>query len=99
MILDQGESAFIIEFNGQEGKFTGYTQPRKGKIFEEGEIRNAYLAQNISDKKFEDQGKEILINYLEENTWNLSKNQQQLEKYAETIRVCSVAIIIIDYDY
>ena len=72
MILDQGESAFIIEFNDQEGKITGYTQPKRGKVFEEGEIRNAYLAQTMSDKKFEDQEREMLTKYLEDNSWNIS---------------------------
>ena len=83
MILDQGESAFIIEFNDQEGKITGYTQPKRGKVFEEGEIRNAYLAQTMSDKKFEDQEREMLTKYLEDNSWNISVNQQQLEKDTE----------------
>jgi hypothetical protein len=83
LITDQGETAFIIENNDQGWKFIGYTQPRKGKVFEEGEIRNAYLAQTMSDKKFEDQEREILINYLENNAWNISVNQQQLEKDPE----------------
>ena len=73
MIEDQGESAFIIEFDKQEGKITGYTQPRRGRKFEEGEMRNAYLAQNMSDKKFEDTDRDLLTKYLENNTWNICK--------------------------
>ena len=84
MIEDQGESAFIIEFDEQEGKITGYTQPRRGRRFEEGEMRNAYLAQTMSDKKFEDTDRDLLTKYLENNTWNISVNQQQLEKDIET---------------
>jgi len=90
LISDQGESAFIIEFNNEEGKFTEYTQPKRGKVFEEGEIRNAYLAQTISDKKFEDQEREMLTKYLEENAWNMSVNLQKLDDAAGTISCRSV---------
>ena len=50
---------------------------------QEGEMRNAYLAQNMSDKKFEDTDRDLLTKYLENNTWNISVNQQQLEKDTE----------------
>ena len=79
----QGESAFIIEDSGQGLKFVGYTQPKRGKIFEDGEIRNAYLAQTMSDKKFEDQERDILTKYLENNSWNIPAHQQQLGKDTE----------------
>ena len=85
MISDQGETAFIIENSDQGWKIAGYTQPRRGKVFEEGEIRNAYLAQTMSNEKFEDQEREILTKYMENNVWNISVNQQQLEKHTEAI--------------
>jgi hypothetical protein len=43
LIGDHGEVAFIIEQDGDNFKFSGYTLPRRGKVFEEGELRNAYL--------------------------------------------------------
>ena len=54
MIQDQGEAAFIIEGNEKDWKFVGYTNPKREKMFEEGEIRNAFLSQTVTDKKFED---------------------------------------------
>jgi hypothetical protein len=80
LIADQGENAFIIEGNETDWKITGYTQPRRNDVFEEGEIRNAFLSQTMSDEKFEDSDREILTKYLENNTWNLSVNQQRLVK-------------------
>ena len=80
MIQDQGENAFIIEGNEIDWKITGYTQPRRNKVFEEGEIRNAFLSQTMSNKKFEDSDREILTKYLENNTWKVSVNQQSLER-------------------
>ena len=80
MIQDQGESAFVIEGNEKDWKITGYTEPRRSRKFEEGEIRNAFLSQAMSNKKFEDSEREILTKYLENNTWNMSVNQQQLDR-------------------
>ena len=80
MIQDQGENAFIIEGNETNWKITEYTQPKRNKLFEEGEIRNAFLSQMMSNKMFEDNDREILTKYLENNTWNISANLQSVEK-------------------
>ena len=90
LIQDQGESAFILEIDEQGGKFIGYTQPKKGRRFEEGELRNAYLAQTMTDKKFEDQERELLTKYLENNSWTKSENHQELEKSTEVENCRSV---------
>ena len=40
LIEDQGEGAFMIEESQNRWKITGYTLPRKGKMFKEEELRN-----------------------------------------------------------
>ena len=40
-------------------KITGYAVPKSLSIFEEGEVRNAFLAQSMMDPKFEDQDRRI----------------------------------------
>ena len=46
-------------------KFVGYTLPRRGKAFTDGEVRNAFLAQSMTGENFEDKEREILSSYLE----------------------------------
>ena len=83
MIQNQGEIALIIEGNGEDWKFVEYTKPKRYRNFEEGEVRNAYLSQTISDKIFEDKDRAVLIKYLKNNTWNVSANHQRLDKDVE----------------
>src|SRR5271169_1769572 len=64
LIADQGEAAFMIEGSGDDWTIVGYTVPRKGKVFQDGEVRNAFLAQAMESKNFEDGEREILSNYL-----------------------------------
>jgi hypothetical protein len=64
-------------------RFVEYTIPKRHRIFEEGEVRNAYLSQTMSNKIFEDKDRAILTKYLEDNTWNMSVNQQVLDKDVE----------------
>lgn len=61
---------------GEEGswKITGYTKPRKSEAFKEGEIRNAFLAQAMMSREFEDNDREILAKYLEGGV--LSKEEE-----------------------
>ena len=80
MIQNQGEKAFIIEGNEKDWKFVGYTSPKREMVFEDGELRNAFLSQAMSNKQFEDSEREILTKYLEESSWRVSANQQKLEK-------------------
>ena len=75
--------ALIIEGNGNDWKFVKYTILKRRRTFEEGEIRNAYLSQTMSNKAFEDKDREILAGYLENNTWNLPVNQQRLDRDVE----------------
>ena len=83
MIQSQGEMALIIEGNGEDWKFVEYTNPKRHRIFEEGEVRNAYLSQTMSSKMFEDKDRIILTKYLENNTWKLPVNQHKLDETAE----------------
>ena len=78
LIQDQGEAAFIIEGNEKDWKFVGYINPKREKMFEEGEIRNAFPSQTVTDKKFEDSERELLTGYLKNNTWNMATNEQKL---------------------
>src|SRR6202789_280427 len=75
--------ALIIEGNGEDWKFVEYTNPKRHRIFEEGEVRNAYLSQTMSSKMFEDKDRIILTKYLENNTWKLPVNQHKLDETAE----------------
>lgn len=45
-------------------KIVNYTIPRRGEIFEEGEIRNAFLSQAMENKCFEDPDRDLLSKYL-----------------------------------
>ena len=65
MIGDHGEIAFMITKDEDDTvKFDSYTVPRSGKLFLEGEVRNAFLAQAIEQPVFEDRDREILNEYL-----------------------------------
>jgi hypothetical protein len=83
LIQNQGEVALIIEGNGEDWKFVKYTNPKRRRIFEEGEVRNAYLSQTMSNKTFEDKDRATLTEYLEKNGWNLPVNQQRLDNTVE----------------
>src|SRR5271169_6392211 len=61
---DHGEAAFVIEQDGDSIKFVGYTLPKHGTTFENGEIRNAFLAQAMGSSDFEDKDREKLSSYL-----------------------------------
>ena len=63
-MLNCGEVALVVERDGEAIKFVSYTLPRRGDNFEEGELRNAFLAQSIGNRCFEDSDREILSAYL-----------------------------------
>ena len=67
LIEDQGEGAFMIEESQNRWKITGYTLSRKGKMFKEEELRNAFLAQTMGNTKFEDKDRMVLTSYLEKS--------------------------------
>ena len=48
------------------------------RTFEEGEVRNAFLVQSMTDPLFEDRDREVLTNFLGERTW-LSKGSKRNE--------------------
>jgi hypothetical protein len=77
LIDDQGEAAFIIEQDGETFKITGYTLPRRGKTFQEGEIRNAFLARAMESPEFEDKEREVLSAYLDRGTWSANKETKE----------------------
>ena len=63
MIGGHGEAALVVERDGDTMKFVSYTLPRQGEKFEEGEIRNAFLAQTIGHPVFEENDRELLTKY------------------------------------
>jgi len=65
---EKGEAAFVIEQVENLTKFVGYTLPRKGTEFKDGEVRNAFLAQTMIDSKFEDEDRRLLSCYLDNAT-------------------------------
>src|SRR5271156_2720245 len=48
-MLNCGEVALVVERDGEAIKFVSYTLPRRGENFEEGELRNAFLAQGMGN--------------------------------------------------
>src|SRR5271156_2669185 len=65
---EKGEAAFVIEQNENLTKFVGYTIPRKGMEFKDGEVRNVFLAQTMMNSKFEDEERRLLSCYLDNAT-------------------------------
>ena len=68
LIREQGEAALVIEGDEGSWKITGYTLPRRNTSFEQEEMRNAFLAQSMTNKKFEDKDRAVLTEYLENGT-------------------------------
>ena len=68
IMINCGEAALIIEQDGDKTKVVEYTLPRRMYEFEDGEIRNAFLAQTMENKCFEDSEREILETYLNAST-------------------------------
>src|SRR5271156_2669541 len=65
-ITNSGEVALILEQAGDITKIVGYTLPRRGEDFDEGEIRNAFLSQAMDGSQFKDSDREKLGSYLNE---------------------------------
>ena len=78
MIEDQGELALILEQVDDGCKIVAYTAPKGGEIFQAGEVRNAFLAQAMSNKGFEDNDREILSKYLDTATLPVAMNNQNV---------------------
>jgi hypothetical protein len=72
-MLSCGEVALMVELEDEKAKIVGYTLPRGGEVFEDGEVRNAFLSQSMECKNFEDLDREKLSGYL--NTCVLSKQE------------------------
>jgi hypothetical protein len=81
LIDDQGEAALMIDGSNGVYKIVGYTLPREGNIFQGGEIRNAFLAQSMTNPKFEDRDRVVLSNYLDRRAMQAdSESQLQLTR-------------------
>src|SRR5271170_5331815 len=76
-MLNCGEVALVVERDGEAIKFVSYTLPRRGEDFEEGELRNAFLAQGMGNKCFEDSDREILSAYLNASVLGKKKDDQE----------------------
>src|SRR5271156_2405260 len=76
-MLNCGEVALVVERDGEAIKFVSYTLPRRGENFEEGELRNAFLAQGMGNKCFEDSDREILSAYLNASVLGKKKDDQE----------------------
>src|SRR5271154_1090184 len=81
---EKGEAAFVIERDENLTKFVGYTLPRKGTEFKDGEVRNVFLAQTMMDSKFEDEERQLLSCYLDNATIgkeNVENEKKSVFKY------------------
>ena len=76
LIEDQGEIALIIENANDECKIVKYALPKENKIFQGGEVRNAFLAQTMESPKYEDKDREILSKYLDTVKLPVAVNSQ-----------------------
>src|SRR5271168_108951 len=68
-----GEVALVVEQQDEKAKIVGYTLPKGGEVFEDGEVRNAFLSQSMECEHFEDSDREKLLGYL--NACVLSKQK------------------------
>ena len=68
----------MLEKDGESLKIIGYTLPRIGDAFEIEEIRNAFLAQSMEDKRLEDKDRAVLAQYLEERAIRKEKKGQKI---------------------
>src|SRR5271168_574510 len=68
-----GEVALVVEQQDEKAKIVGYTLPKRGEVFEDGEVRNAFLSQSMECEHFEDSDREKLLGYL--NACVLSKQK------------------------
>ena len=75
-MLNCGEVALVVEQDGEATKIVSYTLPRRGEVFEKGEVRNAFLSQAMEDKRFEDSERELLSGYLNECVLPKSEEKQ-----------------------
>src|SRR5271163_1533735 len=72
-MADQGEAAVMIEGEDPENlKITGYMLPRRSETFSEKEVRNAFLAQSMTNPVYEDSDREKLAGYLDNTVWRSS---------------------------
>jgi len=67
----------VVEQDGETVKFVSYTLPRRGEEFEQGEVRNAFLAQAIGSERFEDSEREVLTTYLNASVLERSDEVQE----------------------
>jgi hypothetical protein len=73
-MLNFGEVALIIEQDGDKTKIVNYTLPRWKYEFEDEEIRNAFLAQTMENKCFEESDRDLLTTYLNASVLKRDKN-------------------------
>jgi hypothetical protein len=100
VIADHGEVALVIEADGESVKIVNYTLPRRGDIFSDGEIRNAYLSQSMDCKTFEDKDREQLMAYLDKSVlknvpseqFSLSISQDDGQEYRSVYKYKPVAL-------
>ena len=78
-MLDCREVALLVEQEEENLKIVGYTLPRVGEDFEEGEVRNAFLSQSMECNHFEDSDREKLSSYL--SACMLPKQVRSVFKY------------------
>ena len=81
LINDQEEAVFMIDESDGVYKISGYTLPRKGNVFQGGEVRNAFLAQSMMSPKFKDKDRVVLSKYLDRRAMRAnSESQLQLTR-------------------
>jgi hypothetical protein len=76
LIEDQGEAALILENDDKNVKIVGYTLPKRGEGFQNGEVRNAFLAQTMLNPIFEESDRKLLSEYLDNMTLPVAVNGQ-----------------------
>ena len=85
MINDQGELAVILEGDNDRLKIVGYASPRKGKCFQDNEIRNVFLTQTMDSPIYEDSDREVLSKYLDTVALPVEVSGQVIDNGARSV--------------
>ena len=85
MINNQGELAVILEGDNDRLKIVGYASPRKGKCFQDNEIRNVFLTQTMDSPIYEDSDREVLSKYLDTVALPVEVSGQVIDNGARSV--------------
>ena len=75
----------ILEGDNDRLKIVGYASPRKGKCFQDNEIRNVFLTQTMDSPIYEDSDREVLSKYLDTVALPVEVSGQVIDNGARSV--------------